>query len=127
MPINYVGDLSTDLDRVRFSIGDTVDRAGVKPDGSNFTDSELTGLIGIEGSWQRAVAAAFETLAGLYSNSVDITLGPMSEKMSQAAASYQKQAERWRADHGSASSRTAGTRHPTRKDGYSQDVRSDEP
>ena len=63
--LTYKGDLSTDLDRVRFYLGDTDDVTfvGPKPDGSFFGDDELNGLITLEGSWQRAVAAGFETLA----------------------------------------------------------------
>lgn len=128
MTFTYVGDLSTSLDKVRFYIGDTDDSSGSKPDSSAFTDEELGGLITAEGTWQKAVAASFEVLAGLYSSYVDITEGPRSEKMGQTAERYAALAKEWRAKFGTSTggSTGAGTRHPTRIDGYSSDVASDE-
>ena len=57
MAFTYLGDLSTDLDKVRFNIGDTVASSGPKPASGNFTDAELGGLITSEGSWEKATAA----------------------------------------------------------------------
>jgi hypothetical protein len=125
----YAGTLATNLDKVRFHIGDTsaVAGAGKKPDGTNFTDEELGGLITTEGNWGRAVAGAYETLAALYSAQVDITLGPRRENLSQAAARYQALAESWRKKYGQVSTGArVGSRSVTRVDGYSQDIASDE-
>ncbi|HUV92746.1 MAG TPA: hypothetical protein VMV80_06640 [Anaerolineales bacterium] len=124
MAITYNGDLSTDLDKVRFYINDVTDSAGPQPASGNFTDDELGGLITTEGSWQRAVAGAFEVLSGMWSKYVDTTEGPRSERMSQTATQYKDLAVEWRSKYG-ASVTQAGTRHPTRIDGYSQDVASD--
>jgi hypothetical protein len=129
MTFTYLGTLATDLDKVRFWIGDTssVSGAGVKPGGANFTDEELGGLITAEGNWGRAVAGTCEVLASLFAQQVDITLGPRREALSQAADRYQKLAERFRAQYGMPSGTSrAGVRHPTRIDGYSQDVASNE-
>ena len=129
MTFTYLGTLATDLDKIRFYIGDTSSTtgAGVKPDGTNFTDEELTGLLGLEGSVGRAVAGVYETLAGLFAQQVDITTGPRKESLSQAAERYQKLAETWRKKYGSnGSAARAGSRAPTRVDGYSQDIASNE-
>ncbi len=124
MAFTYAGTLSTDLDKVRFYIGDTVSSAGPKPSDGNFTDAELSGLITAEGSWQRAVAGAFETLSSVWAGRVDHTAGPRSKSMSQVADRYAKLAAEWRIKYGG-STTGAGTRHPTRVDGYSSDVASD--
>jgi hypothetical protein len=125
MAFTYVGDLSTDLDNVRFTIGDTVENSGPKPNSANFTDAELNGLISREGSWQRAVAGAFEALAGYYAPQVDIALGPRREAMSQAAESYKSQAKDWRKQYGSSTSSVSSSAM-VRRDGYSDDVGADE-
>lgn len=125
MTYTYIGNLSTNLDKVRFYIGDVVSGTGPKPTGGNFTDEEIGGLITAEGSWEKAVAAIFEILAGMYSSYVDITVGPRREALSQASKSYREQASEWRSRYGGSSS-TAGARAVTRTDGYSDDIASDE-
>jgi hypothetical protein len=124
----YVGTLATDLDKLRFSIGDTSSTtgAGIKPDGTNFTDEELSGLMTAEGSWQRSVAGAFEILAATYARFVDITLGPRKEALSQASGRYHKMALDWRKKYGQAATVGVGSRAPIRIDGYSSDIASDE-
>lgn len=81
-------DLTSDLGRVRFAIGDTVADAGVKPDGTNFSDEELDALLTSEGSVAGAVAAALEALARMWASMVDITVGPRSERLGQVASQY---------------------------------------
>ena len=124
MTLTYTGNLGTSLDKVRFYISDKVASSGPLPDGGNFTDDELNGLITAEGTWQRAVAGAFEIIAAAWSKYADITVGSRRESLSQIAASYQKQAESWRKQHGTASS--TGARAMTRVDGYSDDIASDD-
>lgn len=129
MSVTYLGTLATDLDKVRFYIGDTsgATNKGVKPDYTNFQDAELNGLITAEGTWQRATAAAFEVLASLFAQQVDITLGSRKESLSQAAGRYAGLAARWRDMYGqSGGSSRAGVRQPTRVDGYSSTIASDE-
>lgn len=125
MTFTYVGDLSTDLDTIRFYVQDTVASSGPKPAGANFTDEEIDGVLTNEGSWQRAVAGLFEVLAALWGQYVDISVGPRREALSQTAARYADQAEKWRRKYGG-SAPGAGVRHPTRIDGYSDDVSADE-
>jgi hypothetical protein len=104
MTFTYVGDLSTDLDKVRFHIGDTVENAGPKPSSGNFTDEELGGVITSEGSWQRAVAAVLDVLAVLWSPSTDIKIGPQWLFLSQTKEGFEKRAQQWRDDYGIATS-----------------------
>jgi hypothetical protein len=125
MTFTYLGTLTTNLDKVRFYIQDTVANDGPKPDDLNFTDEELTGLISVEGSWQRAVAGAFEALAAAWTRYADIQIGTIRESMLAVAESYLRQAKRWREQYGGSAS-GIGTRHPTRVDGYSSDVASNE-
>lgn len=121
MTFTYVGDLSTNLDKVRFYIQDTVSGSGPKPSDGNFTDEELGGLITTEGSWQRAVAGASEVLASAWATYVDLRVGPRSESLSKIADRWRDQANEWRDTYGSASG-GAGSRHPTKIDGYSNDI-----
>lgn len=125
MGFTYRGDLSTNRDKVRFYIHDTTEDSGPLPSSGNFSDEELDGLITAEGSWERAVAAAFEVLAGAWAQYVDTAIGPRREMLSQTAEQFAQQAKEWRQRHGT-SAAAAGTRHPTRVDGYSDDVSADE-
>lgn len=104
MTFTYIGDLSTDLDEIRFRITDTVSGAGVKPDGSNFTDEEINGLKTIEGGVNRTIAGLYESLATLYAPYVDAKIGSRDEKLSQKAKMYQALAKKWRDDYGQAGS-----------------------
>ena len=124
MALTYSGTLATDLDKVRFYIGDRVASSGPRPASANFTDAELAGLITTEGGWQKAVAAAFETLAGEWAAYVDTAIGPRRQSFSQTADRYENLAKTWRRRSGSSS--RAGSRSVTRVDGYSDDIASDE-
>jgi len=124
MAFTYLGTLATDRDKVRFYIGDTVENSGPKPAGGSLTDAEVDGLITAEGSWQKAVAAGFEMLAGLWSQYVDTAIGPRRQSYSQTAAGYEKLAKTWRRRSGSQA--RAGSRAVTRVDGYSDDISADD-
>ena len=125
MAFTYLGTLATNREKVRFHINDRTQGSGPRPSSGNFTDAELDGLITAEGgSWQKAVAAAFEALAGEWAGYVDTSIGPRKQSYSQAATRYESLAKTWRRRAGSASK--AGSRAVTRVDGYSDDVASDE-
>ena len=124
MAFTYDDDLSSDRGKVRFYIQDTTDGGGPKPNGANFTDAEIDGLVMAEGSWQKAVAGAYEALAAIWAKFADITAGPHRESLSQVAEGYRKQAMKQREIHGSSSRMTVGWQ--TRVDGYSQDVAANE-
>lgn len=93
MAFTYTGALDSDLDRVRFYVGDTVSGNGPRPNDLNFTDAELTGLISLEGSWRRAVAACFETLAAEWARFVTFSADGASVSQSDTAAGYREQAD----------------------------------
>lgn len=126
MAFTYNGTLTTSLDCVRFYIQDTVSAAGPKPSDANFTDAELGGLITLEGSWERAVAAAFEALAAAWAKHVTFSADGVSVSQSNIAQSYQAEAAKWRKLYGSGSAGTTGVVEVTRIDGYSDDVSSAE-
>jgi hypothetical protein len=125
----YRGDLSTDLDKVRFYIGDTSDTAtggtGVKPDGSNYTDEEINGVIATEGSYQAAVSSMAYTLAFAFASKSNLRVELYSESFSDIADRYQKLGDEWQEK---ADKQVSGlsVSNITRVDGYSDDIASDE-
>lgn len=124
MVITYVGDLSTDRDKVRSYLRDITDSAGPLPADANFTDAEVDGLIAAEGSWQRAVAAGFETLAAAWRRYPTFDQDGFRLSRSDIANGYAAQAAMWRKRYGGSAS-GAGARAITRVDGYSDDVAAD--
>lgn len=126
MTFTYVGDLATDLDTVRFYINDKVASSGPLPDGTNFTDEELGGLLSKEGSWERAVAGAYEVLAAAYAVLVDFAIGPRKESLSQTSDAFAKQAKDWRSKYGTSTGSTSGSVSTTKMDGYSSDIAADD-
>jgi len=123
MTFTYVETLLTSRDYIRFKIGDTVSSSGPKPNGGNFTDEEIAGLLAIEGTKERTVAAIFETLSGIWAHYVDTKIGPRDEKLSQVSARYAAWAKELRDEFGTAAA-TLSTGFVTRVDGYSQDIDS---
>jgi hypothetical protein len=125
MTFTYIGDLSTDLDQIRFKVSDTIEDAGVKPNGVNFTDEEINGLQTLESSVNRTVASLYETLAVTWANYIDTEIGTRDEKLSQIAKRYESLAKKWREDYGfSDSADTFSSGFVTRVDGYSDDIDS---
>ena len=120
MAFSYSDDLLSDKDRVRFAIGDTALSAGPKPADANFTDAEIAGLVSLEGTWQRAVAAAFENLASLWAKHVTFNADGMQASQSDVAAGYRTSAAEWRLRYGGVA--FAGSEPITRADGYSNDL-----
>lgn len=100
MAFTYDADFTTDRDKVRHYIRDTVEFEGKLPDDVNFSDAEIEGFITVEGSWQRAVAAAFEALAAAWIPHVTYQADEMAISLSHAARNYQTQAEYWRKRYG---------------------------
>lgn len=124
MAFTYNDILSADRDKVRFALQDTAVDSGPKPGGGNFLDNELSGLVTLEGEWQRAVAAGFEALAAIWTQYADLSEGPHKETLSQVADGHRKSAALWRKRSGSATpARVAGI---IKVDGYSDDVTSDD-
>ena len=89
MAFTYTGALDTDLDKLRFEIGDTVSGSGVLPDGTNIPDATLTAIITAEGSVGLAAARVCESMARHWARvASSIAVGARSET--------NKQAEMWR-------------------------------
>jgi hypothetical protein len=104
MTFTYVGTFATDLDYIRFKINDTVEGSGPKPNGANYTDEEIEGLLILEETAGCTIAALFENLSTIYAPSVDTVMGPRSEKLSQKSAAFAKLAKTWRDEYGSSTS-----------------------
>ena len=121
MTLTYVGDYSSDREKVRFHIADTMASAGPRPEDANYTDELLDPLISAAGSWQVAVAQMFDALAAEWSQYSNFRAGPRQEDYAQIAAAYAKRAKTWRDDYGIRTGTTSGSKPVTRKDGYSDD------
>jgi len=121
MAFTYAGDLSTDRDKVRFYLQDTILDSGPLPGDVNFTDGEIDGLLTAEGSWQRAVAAGFETLAAAWKRFPTFKADGLTLNRSDIASGYAEQALYWRKAYG-VSGGGMGSRAVTRQDGYSDDI-----
>lgn len=107
MTFTYIGDLSTDLDEVRFTIGDTIASSGVKPGtgtATNFTDEEINGLLTREGSVTRTIGKIYQVLAATWTRFVDSKIGPRDEKLSKIAEGWRKQWQDHVAENGSSGS-----------------------
>jgi hypothetical protein len=126
MAITYDDTLTTDRDKVRFWLQDTVSGSGPKPSDGNFSDDELTGLIATYGSWQRAVYAGLTVLANAWRRFPNFrTESGFQVDRTDIADGYQKQALDWARQYGLPTSMTgssAGYAAMTRVDGYSDDV-----
>lgn len=124
MAFTYRGTLTTDLDRVRFHLGDTTYGAGPRPADANFTDAELSALVTLEGSWQRAVAASFERLAAEWVRYPNFATDGLRVDRGAIATGYAAQATQWRRDFPKpVGVKVAGQ---ITKDAYSDDVTSDD-
>lgn len=106
MTFTYVGDLSTDLDQIRFEIQDTVSGTGIKPGNGNFTDEEINGVLAIAGSVNAAIGMLYKALWIAWARYVDTRIGPRDEKLSQVANHYKALAASYGA---STSNVTAGS------------------
>ncbi len=120
---SYRATLGTDRDKVRYYLQDVVLGAGPRPADGNFTDSEINGLITAEGSWQRAVAGGFETLAAAWRRYPSFKADGLSLNRSDIAKGYAEDAKGWRKRFGTAI--PVGVAGIIRVDGYSDDVASD--
>lgn len=92
MTFTYAPD--TDLGKIRLYLGDTTEGHGVKPNGENFTDEEISEVMDMQDDHiQRTVAALCEILSVQFSSLVDTTVGPRVEELSQASEAYQARAQ----------------------------------
>ena len=125
MALSYNQNLTADRDKVRFYTGDKVEGAGPRPADGNYSDAEIDGLLTIEGSWERAVAATFETLAAEWIRYPSFQADNFAISRSHIAKNYQDQAKWWRDRHGEHAPENKygapASRSVTRADAYSDD------
>jgi hypothetical protein len=125
MAFTYAGTLATDLDKVRFYIGDKVANAGPRPGDGNFTDAEITGALALDDTWQETVAGMFDTLAAEWIRYPSFQADNFAISRSHIAKNYQAQAQWWRDNHGLAAPENKygapGSEPITRVDAYSTD------
>lgn len=106
--MSFSYDLSDDVGKVRLELGDTTNGTGVRPNGANLSDEELQYWIDREGHVMRAVAAACETLARMWSTAVSISVGPHSESLSDIAKAWDDRAKLLRQQYGDTPGSTSG-------------------
>jgi hypothetical protein len=116
--MTFTYSLTTDLGKVRFELDDTVLNKGVRPDGSNLSDEEITMLLTREGSVMGAVAAACDMLSRSWSKVASTSLGPASEQLGKVAQEWADRATGIRENVGSEN--TSFSFAPNRVDGYSE-------
>jgi len=98
MTHTYSDALSSDRDKIRFRIGDTVQGAGPRPDRRNFSDNEIAFVLSDEGGVTAAIAHLFEVLASEWESfSISETEDKVSYDAKEKAADYDKRANIWRA------------------------------
>lgn len=120
--MTFTYDVTTDIGLIRFHVGDVTEGSGVRANGTNFSDEELTVLLGKEDNdWRRVVAALCEILTTDWARVADITVGPRKENLSSVSKRYDALAQRLRRDYGGGSnSSTAFTAGFVRDDGYKE-------
>lgn len=119
-PPAFTTDMSTDIGRVRFELGDDVEGDGVRPDSKNLTDVQIQALLDREGSAMRAVAAACEALARMWARVANISVGGRSESLGSVADQWEKRAARLRAQYGGGGGGGAFSVGAKRLDGYQE-------
>lgn len=121
----FTYDTATDIGKVRLEIGDDAYSAGVKPDGTNFSDEEIQVYIDREGSVMRAVAGLCEALANRWAVVADISVGPRRESLSQVSQGYRDRSQSLRLQYGGAGQGVVSVQ-PNRVDGFSEYAEGEE-
>lgn len=102
MSWTYSSTLATDLDRVRFLVGDT------DTDDKQVQDGEINYIVGLLGSVYGAAAAICEALAAKYARKCDKSVGDLSLSMSQKSTAYRAMAASLRSQGSVLCTPTAG-------------------
>lgn len=91
--------LSTDLGKTRLAIGDTINGAGPRVNGLNFSDEEinvyLTPAIAAGNSYGRAVSQLLRLLAAEWAGKANISIGEYKVEYNNVAANYRAAAAEW--------------------------------
>jgi hypothetical protein len=109
MAFTFDETLTTDLARVRLSIGDTSEESAL------LSDALIDGLIREQGSWQSAVIAALEYILLAYFSSPNFTADWLRVDFDKGRASYLNLLASRRSEFGF-SAVSAGAVHPYRVD-----------
>ena len=102
--MTFSADLSNDIGKLRSAIGDdtsasATEGAGVKPDGTNYTDEQLQVYLDGVDHWTRAVPQVLRALANRYALAAKATrVGDYSEDMKAIARELREQAKDWDAN-----------------------------
>lgn len=113
--------INNDIGKIRLYTGDVVEGTGVRADGTNFSDEELSLLLTQEDNdWRRAVAAVCEVLALGWARVADVTVGPRKETLSGVSKRYGAMASAFRSQYGGGGANTAFAVGLDREDGYSE-------
>lgn len=114
-------DVHGDIGKIRLYTGDTTEGLGVKADGTNFSDEELTLLLDQEDSdWRRTVAAVCEILSTDWARVADVTVGPRKESLSGVSRRFAAIASSFRSQYGGGGAATTFSVGLKREDGYSE-------
>lgn len=131
MAFTYNSDVNSpnERDYVRFHINDIIEDEGPRPNDMNFSDEELDFILGIEGSWQRTVAACFEALAAAWFTNPTWQADGLAVSSSHTGKNFAEEAARWRKAHGGGGSSGLGysaSRTVIPVDGWSNDIAANE-
>ena len=123
MAFTYSDALTTDRDKVRFRVGDTVQDEGPRPDKRNFSNNEITFVLSEESSQVNgAIAHIFEILAAEWSAfALSEREGDVTVDAKEVAENYRMQATKWRQKPGGSADdeRSVSLITITRDDAYS--------
>lgn len=88
------------ISKVRLEIGDTAEGSGVRPDGSNLSDEEITYWLTEETDvFLLAAARACDALSRAWANYVNTTAGKLKEELDTVSAKYATAAADLRSQH----------------------------
>jgi hypothetical protein len=121
--MTFTYDIIGDIGKIRLYTGDVTEGTGVRVDGSNFSDEELSLLLNQEDNdWRRAVAAVCEILSTEWARVADVTVGPRKETLSGVSKRYAALASTFRSTYGGGGTGTSFAVGLKREDGYSEAV-----
>jgi hypothetical protein len=123
--MSFTYNVTTDIGKVRLALGDNVEGSGVRPDGTNFEDEELSVfLTQAENDIDGATALALESLSRSWSLVPDLTLGPLKEAYSSVARSLAYRAKDLQERSGAETGGQPFSVNFVRDDGWAQDAES---
>lgn len=81
------------ISKVRLEIGDTVSGTGIRPDGTNLTDEEITVWLDMEDDdVMLAAARACDAMSRAWSVIANETIGPRKTEFGKVSGEYEKRA-----------------------------------